>query len=378
MDQDTAKRLFADGGTFVMLGVPEGTEFGIDMKSWNTGERFRGIKMIPPGIHYIFYSAVGSYGEISPRVGFFHNFRKSELLVKKWDKEKEDISSEEVSESEVLQLRDNILALDKFLGPYPFDISEKWNNLSTHLTETLIKNLSSSSGYVRSALELMSCKDEDRPRAGKTVDGVAPQATRKLRPSFSYNPENDLLPDLKAIEGTALRLNTFPERNYPEGSTAAEITKHHLDNTYVLEVFLKNYTNPIDIIGELEFAYICFLVGHSLEAFEHWKKLVVLLCSCETAIKKYRAIYDDFITLLEEQVREIPEEFLADIVANNNFVYVKLRNLFRAVMESSVDGILKTKIERFRDQLTEAYLWDFTHLDEEDEEDLPVVVDMSA
>lgn len=68
MEQDLAKRLLLEDGTLVFLGVPEGTEFGIDMKSWNTAGDFRGIKMIPPGIHFIHYAAVSkTTGEIAPR-----------------------------------------------------------------------------------------------------------------------------------------------------------------------------------------------------------------------------------------------------------------------------------------------------------------------
>uniref|UniRef100_A0A3P9D0N2 Protein AAR2 homolog n=1 Tax=Maylandia zebra TaxID=106582 RepID=A0A3P9D0N2_9CICH len=39
----------SEGATLVLLGVPQGTELGIDCKSWQVGPRFRGVKMIPPG-----------------------------------------------------------------------------------------------------------------------------------------------------------------------------------------------------------------------------------------------------------------------------------------------------------------------------------------
>lgn len=55
MDQDLAKRLLVEGATLVILDVPIGTDIGIDIKSWNSGENFRGIKMIPPGFHFIHY-----------------------------------------------------------------------------------------------------------------------------------------------------------------------------------------------------------------------------------------------------------------------------------------------------------------------------------
>ena len=57
MDQDTARTLFEEGATLVFLDVPEGTEFGIDCNSWEVGPLFKGVKMIPPGFHFIYYRA---------------------------------------------------------------------------------------------------------------------------------------------------------------------------------------------------------------------------------------------------------------------------------------------------------------------------------
>lgn len=136
MHPDEAKRLFQEGAIFMLLNLPEGTEFGIDLKSWNVGEKFRGVKMIPAGIHYVYYSAVNenNYEESSFRSGFFYNFRKGELVVKKWDRKTEEISLEEVSESEIVHFKENIIALDSFLGPYPYEILDKWKENICYLT----------------------------------------------------------------------------------------------------------------------------------------------------------------------------------------------------------------------------------------------------
>lgn len=130
----------------------------------------------------------------------------------------------------------------------------------------------------------------------------------------------------------------------------------------------------MDLLGELEFAYVCFLIGHSLDAFEHWKKLVSLFCSCEEAIKKHRNIYMNFITALQVQLMEIPEEFLADIVVNQNIIYLMLRNFFKTVYNSDIESRLKTAIERFQFSLAEKFMWNFSHLEEDEDDELPVIV----
>lgn len=142
-----------------------------------------------------------------------------------------------------------------------------------------------------------------------------------------------------------------------------------------MQIFKFSIFSLTDIIGELEFCYICFLVGHSLEAFEQWKQIFSLFCSCELAITKYRKLYKLFVNLIDIQVKEIPEEFLADIVSNNNFVYVKLRNLFRSIQDSNVDGELKMKVERFKQSLTSTFAWDFSDLNVEEDDEAPVIVE---
>ena len=55
MPNDQAIWLFETGSILVVLDMPVGSEFGIDCNSWETGHKFKGIKMIPPGFHYIHY-----------------------------------------------------------------------------------------------------------------------------------------------------------------------------------------------------------------------------------------------------------------------------------------------------------------------------------
>lgn len=83
------------------------------------------------------------------------------------------------------------------------------------------------------------------------------------------------------------------------------------------------------------------------------------------------------MSLIETQIEEIPEDFLADIVTNRNFVYMKLRTLFRAIKDSDADGILKSKSDRIRQKLSQDLQWDFGHLDSEEDDEAPVVVDIN-
>ncbi|XP_075230621.1 protein AAR2 homolog [Lycorma delicatula] len=364
MDQDLAKRLLVEGGTFVFLGVPAGTEFGIDLKSWTVGEKFRGVKMIPPGLHFVYFNASNEHGDLAPRIGFMHNFEKKSFLVKKWDTELEDISTEDLTEEEVMRLKSNLLELDRYLGTYPFDVWNKWKKLTDKINENLVKKLIPECGKIRSALEQVF---SNQPKKQKRLSRFTTEEDR----------EEKLLPQLQPLPGTELRFTPFPDKCFPLGSSPAEITQHSLDKTYSLDSMLSTCVSPSDIIGELQFAFICFLVGLSLESFEHWKQLVSLFCSCDLAVKRRASLYQQFFEALEVQLEEVPEDFLVDIVSSNNIIYQSLRDLFRTIQESDrVDGRLQSKAERFKEKLSEKFLWDFTGLDKDDEDDAPVVVDL--
>ena len=109
MDPEVAKRLHAEGATLIVLDVPEGTEFGIDYFSWNVGPRFKGVKMIPPGLHFIYYSAVNRAGQTAPRTGLFLYTSRRDIMVLKWSTATEDLVEKATDEEEIDRYRQGIL-----------------------------------------------------------------------------------------------------------------------------------------------------------------------------------------------------------------------------------------------------------------------------
>ncbi|KAJ8673712.1 hypothetical protein QAD02_004974 [Eretmocerus hayati] len=370
MDQNLAKHLLLEGGTLVVLDVPSGTDFGIDIKSWNSGENFKGIKMIPPGFHFIHYSATDKYGEAAPRVGFFHFFQKSELIVKQWNSTIEGIDPQPVSEATVQRLKGSLKELDRFLGAYPYDVWKQWKELTDKVDVGIAERCAPECGFVQSALELVNHDDASRPKGA--------EASRKRKRAFCATieeREKQLLPNLKAKPGTELRLTELPEKFYPDEATPAQITQHSLDTSYALNSIFNQLKDPMEIIGELQISFISFLAGQSLEAFEHWKGLVSLICKADSLIPSKRAVYVDFLKVLETQLFYVPEEVLCDIVASNNFVYHHLRKLFANLKSNpDVDDRLKSLAVRTKERLTKKFLWDFTNLHEEEDDEAPVVV----
>ena len=56
------------------------------------------------------------------------------------------------------------------------------------------------------------------------------------------------------------------------------------------------------------------------EGFEHWKRLLALLCRSEEAMRQRRDLYLGLIAVLYHQLGEIPPDFFVDIVSQDNFL----------------------------------------------------------
>lgn len=114
MPQDVAQKLFEEGAILIISGIPLGTEFGIDLTAYKVGSKFRGVKMIPPGPHFIYTSAQGPYGDTAHRVGFIHYFKKQEIVIREWDDDNEElrVRTKVNSEVEIARIREHLKELD--------------------------------------------------------------------------------------------------------------------------------------------------------------------------------------------------------------------------------------------------------------------------
>ncbi|XP_047237634.1 protein AAR2 homolog isoform X2 [Girardinichthys multiradiatus] len=372
MDPDVALRLFEEGATLVLLGVPRGTELGIDLKSWQVGPRFRGVKMIPPGLHFLHFCSANSPscgGEIGPKSGLFLTLKPREILLAHWDPKEEDLDfSASKNDEEVNRIRDTLRELDSYLGPYPFEVMRKWVSLTDQISQELAVNLQPLSGRVCAFSDIIPEVQfrHTKDRAEQPRNDTACQSMKEGL---------DRLPKMKQREGTELRFSVIPKKTYPPGASPAEITRCSMDLSYSLESVLEqNYPEqPLNLLGELQFAFVCFLVGNVYEGFEHWKCLLAVLCRSEEAMRRRKELYLGLITVLYHQLGEVPPDFFVDIVSQNNFLTSTLQDFFQFATGTGVDSTLRKKAEKFKVHLTKKFRWDF---DADLEDCAPVVVEL--
>ncbi|KVH92402.1 A1 cistron-splicing factor, AAR2 [Cynara cardunculus var. scolymus] len=142
MDADTALELVKKGAALLFLDVPQHTLLGIDTQMFSVGPNFKGIKMIPPGPHIIYYSSSNRGGsEFSPMIGFFIDLNPSEVIIRKWDQRGERLVKVSEEEEERYTLAVQGLEFDRYLGPYTLSQFGEWKMLSNYITKSTIERI---------------------------------------------------------------------------------------------------------------------------------------------------------------------------------------------------------------------------------------------
>uniref|UniRef100_A0A915Q0C9 Protein AAR2 homolog n=1 Tax=Setaria digitata TaxID=48799 RepID=A0A915Q0C9_9BILA len=357
MPSGLANHLYENGAFMVFLNVPQTTEFGIDYKSWRVGPKFLGLKMIPPGVHFIFFSI-----KTAPRIGFFHHFKEKEILFRKWDPSREDMVIEPSSTEEIERIRSNLKSMDDGLAPYPFETYRSWFSLSNHITEMTVERLRPENQYSRitGQAELVTLETEMMEKEG--VDGHPSSCVDRDHPVRLRFVDEHGLPIMKIRRGFQIRFTELPLHSV----TVSNNGENSLDRSWQLHNILADLNGEwSEFLGELQFAFVCFLMGQVYEGFEQWKRMIHLLCSCTEILIEHKNLYMALIPVLHFQLKECPEDFFVDIVSRDNFLTTTLSRLFGNINDCELtDATLKERAGKFKIFLTRRFKWNFNTQDE--------------
>lgn len=355
MNDSTSAQLFDHGAFFILLDFEPGGEFGIDWNSWTTDEKFKGVKLIPPGVHFIYYCVKNTKSpEQSPRSGFFHSFKKKEVLIRRWDEEKGcPVPVDSLTETN-LQLPENLKNLDNNLGAYPYESYKQWCGLSNFITGSLIDQLQPKSGRIDSVVNFTPDVDENN--------------RTKI--------DREGLPILHRDETDRFGFADIGRRWWPSDCTAQERTEYAQKSDWIFN-HLKEERGVAALKGEFQFAYLTFILGQVMIGFDHWKQLLRIICHVEQPEVSFIA---SMSSILYFQMKTMPEDFMVDIVSSNNVVLQCLNRLFKNVHQYGlVSESVKAKLSKFRAFCEKKFDWKFYEdgeSSEEDDDDRPVVVEL--
>ena len=115
---------------------------------------------------------------------------------------------------------------------------------------------------------------------------------------------------------------------------------------------------PSNLLGELQYCFISFMIGENLESFEQWKKLVNLLCNCGTALKDSKlskSLFYRFIPAIYEQFRQLPKDFFSDDLSKVSFINDSLNAFFDYTSDEGVSKAIKLRVEKLKEMLLFEY-----------------------
>jgi len=293
--------------TILVLDCPPGFHFGLDYLFWTVGPRFSGVRGIPPGPHFFYYAQgqAGSMGaEYAERLGRFVHLDPAEVIVLRYNEDTEQLSFLEPGEAG--RLADGVRRheFDKQLGPYPMEKHKDWVELTQFISPLVVAKIEPVNSVVISRTQ-GPAQDDELP----DEDGV-----KAPKPAAASQKDQDA--GINIEPNTTLSFSTIPKGRSRHKAVGAELTKAHFDKSEALGELLANEHGgrENDLLGELQFAFICFLLAYNIEAFIQWKNLVMMLCASEDATRARPQLFADLLRVLHAQLLQAPEDFLGGAV----------------------------------------------------------------
>ena len=275
MADDLLERVRASG-TVVCLELPEQHEFGLDLRTYTTGPLFRGMKLIPPGRHFVVF------GNGVDRCGAFVELGAGDVSVFRWDA-KTELPSGQVSDEDRARVAAAVarMELDQGLGPYEAPTAAEWDGLTSHISAGVLRRAGIPHGTIAAPGGI---GDEDEPASGMR------------------SPAGALAPFFDGLPRVARFVQVDPCGKRADGSAAtggrsgAALTQFLLDRSEWLEQLLaREYADGAEasgeesdedrLVGEHQLAFVLFMLISSLGALEHWKARAthVLNPTCDSA-----------------------------------------------------------------------------------------------
>eukprot|EP00915_Cephaloidophora_sp_WS-2016_P007729 GHVH01010640.1.p1 GENE.GHVH01010640.1~~GHVH01010640.1.p1 ORF type:complete len:497 (-),score=79.19 GHVH01010640.1:39-1529(-) len=207
-------------------------------------------------------------------------------------------------------------------------------------------------------------------------------------------------------EGGGILFSDIPN---PRGNQkSSDLSECYLDRTHVLQSMWdtlresrihhrKKLRNPpplpqetrgcsleqFEWLGELQIAFLSFLIGLNFDSFAQWRNLLELVVQSPRAMTRHVPFYKAFLRCLYTQLDACPSDFFIDELSRNNFVAKCLVSIYDGLGEelaleegnilihyfSYIEELLrrnfKTSIEELRDEIQEEEGPAIVDLDEE-------------
>jgi A1 cistron-splicing factor AAR2 len=281
----------------LMLDLPPAAFCGIDLISFTSSAKFRGIKEIPPGWHFVY---TGATSVLSIRHGTWFYAKPAlpssgdrDVIIKKWNAEREELVDES-DETEILRWRANLGSIwAEGLSPYtqnavPVDEKDAgkaveenndWSKMISCINPTVLKRITRGEPNNYS-LTSASCFEDDK----EEIPGIT-------HDDFEQSALYFLPIDLK--------------NSWPSGAVGRERTLAAQDRSYLLGHIIQTQSSKTgsDVIGEFQFAFLMILTLNNYSCMEQWKRIFQMFLTSKVDIRKRHLLFSTFLETLKMQLK---------------------------------------------------------------------------
>ena len=426
-DPETEEDETANSPVILIPNLPAQSFCGIDLLSFTTSPLFHGLKHLPPGWHFLFCSATNSFslrhgawfqvsdpfkgGLVDAAVDSASNGSsgwRPDLHVINWDGEKEELAPER-RKAELLRWRANLGSLwRRGLAPYRQSVGKKSEATSNvDVSGEDAQNVNETTELERDDdaeeegdvwHELTNCINADllrritEPRDEQLQNGGhGPPRPAKheeesqyffLDSASSAKQDMDVIPGLwtptaNDTNGESTQhplhdqtLNFLPidlKQTWREGAIGRERSAAARDRSWALDNIIDSHChdNELDIVGEMQFAFLMVLTLNNHSCFEQWKRITSLCLTCENAISKRHKLFVRLLSTLRVQLERCAdaEGGLFDLTDEAGNLLKILLKRFRKNLEALAGSMVKQEVldelEEVEEYLSSEHGWTF-------------------
>ena len=265
------------------------------------------------------------------------------VVLRRWDEGQEclvevrsDDDEEEEYDVHVSRARADPKLLNRMLRYKP-EWRETWAEMSRHITRDTIERVSPLS-------KCISVLGEPDAVGGKPSEGER-RLEEQLREGRGRSVASSASMSAASAASTSTSASSsassskcfyleIPRKLRAQGLRGRDLTAIHMDKTALLEDLVERKLGGRyeELLGELQFSFVSFLMCQSMAGFMQWKQILALVFSCEEAPLVDRTdFYVELLRTLRSQLRvalggEVMQDdggILRDILQEENFLFSK-------------------------------------------------------
>ncbi|CUS08111.1 unnamed protein product [Tuber aestivum] len=309
--------------TLHLTSIPPGTFIGIDLTSFTSTPAFQGVKLIPSGLHLLYYSTTT---DSSLRNGFWFYAHPGRVISKTWDPEAEIATLVDAPPSAGLEER----LYAENLTPYKQRDAEgrvmvggggqEWRALSGCVRERTLER----------------CLGEGWVCGTAGVSGMDYDAGEEVMMGFPPGGGGGV-----DVMWTRVDLKV----TWPAGTIGRERTEMAKDRSWALNNLLHGLASENqddaerELLGELQLSFIMSITLGSYSAMEQYRRLLGLcLTSRACVFHERRKLFEGLLETLLAQLHYVDGDFWAGFVdggdGDDNWLAKLLRRFGGGIKEA--------------------------------------------